>query len=71
MVNLNNVYNYYSSQLALSKSYSKPQSHEKNDLKTVYKNMVKQNQNSPFYKFAFPDSTQAYAIGIKEAAMNL
>jgi flagellar hook-associated protein 2 len=71
MVNLNNIYNYYSSQLVLPKSHSKPQSHEKNDLKTVYKNMVKQNQNSPFYKFAFPDSTQAYAIGIKEAAMDL
>ncbi|MDO5155345.1 MAG: flagellar filament capping protein FliD [Eubacteriales bacterium] len=71
MVNLNNIYNYYSSQLAIPKNYSKPQSHEKDDLKTVYKNMVKQNQSSPFYKFAFPDSTQAYAIGIKEAAMQL
>lgn len=71
MVNLNNIYHYYSSQLALPRSYSKPQSQEKNDLKTVYKNIVKQNQNSPFYKFAFPDSTQAYTIGIKEAAMNL
>lgn len=71
MVNLNNIYNYYSSQLVLPKSYNKPQSHEKNDLKTVYKNMIKQNQHSPFYKFAFPDSTQVYAIGIKEAAMDL
>lgn len=71
MVNLNNVYNYYSSQLIASRSYSRPHSHEKNDLKTVYKNMVKQNQHSPFYKFAFPNSTQNYAIGIKEAAMNL
>ena len=71
MVNLNNIYNYYSSQLISPKSYNKAQSHEKNDLKTVYKNMVKQNQHSPFYKFAFPNSTQTYAIGIKEAAMNL
>lgn len=71
MVNLNNIYNYYSSQLVAPRSYNKQQSHEKDDLKTVYKNMVKQNQHSPFYKFAFPDSTQAYAIGIKEAAMHL
>ncbi len=71
MVNLNNIYNYYSSQLVSSKSYHKPHSHEKNDLKTVYKNMIKQNQHSPYYKFAFPNSTQIYAIGIKEAAMDL
>ena len=33
--------------------------------------MVKQNQHSPLYKFTFSDATQAYAIGIKEAAMAL
>ncbi|MCM1179426.1 MAG: flagellar filament capping protein FliD [Clostridium sp.] len=71
MVNLNNIYNYYSTQLVSSKNYSKSQSHNQNDLKTVYKNMIKQNQHSPFYKFAFPDSTQMYAIGIKEVAMDL
>lgn len=71
MVNLNNIYNYYSSQLSLPKSYYKQQPHEKDELKTVYKNIVKQNQAAPFYKFAFPNSTQAYAIGIKEAAMLL
>ncbi|MDE6432705.1 MAG: hypothetical protein K2L07_00575 [Lachnospiraceae bacterium] len=71
MVNLNNIYNYYSSQLVSSKNYNKSQSHNQNDLKTVYKNMIKQNQHSPFYKFAFPDSTQMYAIGIKEIAMDL
>lgn len=71
MVNLNNIYHYYSPQIAMPKSYGRSQLHEKSDLKTVYKNMVKQNQNSPLYKFAFPNSTQAYAIGIKEAAMNL
>lgn len=71
MVNLNNIYNYYSSQMALPHHNTKTPSKEKDELKTVYKNMVKQNQNSPFYKFAFPDSTQAFAIGIKEAAMRL
>lgn len=71
MLNLNNIYNYYSTQIMWPKSHSKFQSHDKDDLKTVYKNMVKQNQKSPLYKFAFPDTTQAYAIGIKETAMNL
>ena len=70
MLNLNNVYNYYSSQLA-APNRSRFHSHKRNDLKTVYNNMVKQNQHSPFYKFTFSDATQAYAIGIKEAAMSL
>lgn len=71
MVNLNNIYHHYSPQLAMPKTYGKSRLHEKNDLKTVYKNMVKQNQNSPFYKFAFPNSTQVYAIDIKETAIEL
>lgn len=71
MLNLNNIYNYYSTQIMWPNSYSKPQSHDTDDLKAVYKNMVKQNQKSPFYKFAFPYTTQAFAIGIKETAMSL
>ena len=75
MVNLNNVYNYYSTQIlppkGNQKSNSSNKSHKKDDLKTVYNNMVKQNQNSPLYKFTFSDHLQAYAIGIKEAAMAL
>lgn len=70
MLNLNNVYNYYGSQVIAPKS-GRSASHKKDDLKTIYNNMVKQNQHSPLYKFTFSDATQAYAIGIKEAAMAL
>ncbi len=71
MLNLDNVYNYYNTHLIAPKTNSRFNSHKKNDLKNVYNSMVKQNQHSPLYKFAFPDSTQAFAIGIKEAAMSL
>lgn len=71
MVNLNNVYNYYSTQLTPPKANQRSNSHKKDDLKTVYQNIVKQNQHSPLYKFTFSDHIQAYAIGIKEAAMAL
>lgn len=71
MVNLNNVYNYYSTQILPPRANQRSNSHKKDDLKTVYQNMVKQNQHSPLYKFTFSDHIQAYAIGIKEAAMNL
>lgn len=71
MLNLNHVYNYYNTQIAPPRGPSRPQANKRNDLKTVYNNMVKQNQNSPFYKFTFSDANQAYAIGIKEAALSL
>lgn len=71
MLNLNHVYNYYNTQIVPPRGPQRPQANKKNDLKTVYNNMVKQNQNSPFYKFTFSDANQAYAIGIKEAALSL
>lgn len=71
MLNLNHVYNYYNTQIAPPRGPARPQANKRNDLKTVYNNMVKQNQNSPFYKFTFSDANQAYAIGIKEAALSL
>lgn len=72
MVNLNNVYNYYSTQVLQPRNNQKSNSsHKKDDLKTVYQNMVKQNKDSPLYKFTFSEQIQAYAIGIKEAAMAL
>lgn len=73
MLNLNNIYNYYSMQMMspMTNRRHTIQKKEKDDLKTVYNNMVKQNKNSPFYKFTLSDATQSYAIGIKEAAMTL
>ena len=71
MLNLNNIYNHYSSQLVTPKQSSKFRSHEPQALKNVYKNMIKLNQNSPLYKFSFSDATQIYAISIKEAALSL
>ena len=71
MLNLNHIYNYYNSQSFFPKGNQRTNSHKKNDIKTVYNNIVKQNQNSPFYKFAFSDATQAYTLGIKEAALAL
>ena len=71
MLNLNHVYNYYSSQITQTRNNQRVQANKRNDLKTVYNNMVKENQNSPFYKFTFSDANQAFAIGIKEAALAL
>lgn len=71
MLNLNNVYNYYSTQLVSFKGNGRFRSHEIDDLKAVYRNMIKQNQISPLYKFSFSDTAQMYAISIKEAALAL
>lgn len=71
MLNLNNIYNHYSMQMVKPLTNRRQNPQKKDDLKTVYNNMVKQNKNSPFYKFTLSDATSAYAIGIKEAAMSL
>ncbi len=71
MLNLNHVYNYYSTQIAHTQNNQRVHANKRNELKNVYNNMVKQNQKSPFYKFTFSDANQAYAIGIKEAALAL
>lgn len=71
MLNLNHVYNYYSAHITHTRNSQRVHANKRNDLKTIYNNMVKQNQNSPFYKFTLSDANQAYAIGIKEAALSL
>lgn len=71
MLNLSNVYHYYSGQMAIPKENFRSNSHKKDELKSIYQNIVKQNQHSPFYKFTFSNVVQTYAIGIKEAAMSL
>ena len=71
MLNLSNVYHYYSGQIAIPKQNLRSNSQKKDDLKALYHNIVKQNQQSPFYKFTFSNTVQAYTIGIKEAAMSL
>lgn len=71
MLNLSNVYHYYSGQIANPKQNLRSNSQKKDDLKTLYHNIVKQNQQSPFYKFTFSNTVQAYTIGIKEAAISL
>lgn len=65
-----NVYNFY--HMTMSKvATTKYDSHKKSELRSLYKNMVKLNQQKPFYKLTLSDTTQAYVIGIKEAAMEL
>lgn len=71
MLNLSNVYQHYSSQMVIPKENFRSNTRKKDELKSVYQNIIKQNQHSPFYKFTFSNVVQTYAIGIKEAAMSL
>ena len=47
MMNLSNVYHYYSGQMVIPKENFRSNSQKKDDLKTLYQNIVKQNQYSP------------------------
>lgn len=71
MLNLSNVYQHYSGQMVIPKENFRSNSRKKDELKSIYQNIIKQNQHSPFYKFTFSNVVQTYAIGIKEAAMSL
>ena len=44
MLNLSNVYHYYSGQIAIPKQNLRSNSQKKDDLKALYHNIVKQNQ---------------------------
>lgn len=65
-----NVYNFY--HMAMPRvAATKFDSHKKSELRSLYNDMIKLNQKKPFYKLSLSDRTQAYVIGIKEAAMEL
>lgn len=70
MLDLNPVYNYYSTAYAPQKQ-TKYDSHKRSELKSVYNNMVKNNTKSPLFKIKMNDSTQEYALGVKSAAIGL
>ncbi len=69
MLDISNVYNYYSS--TLTKPSSKLDSHKNSELKSLYSNIIKHNKNTPLYKFNLNNINQDYAIGIKDAAIEL
>ena len=70
-LDLNPVYNYYSSTIYPTTSQSKYDSHKTSDLKKVYNNMVKNNTKSPLFKVKVSEKMQDYAIGLKSAAVGL
>lgn len=70
MIPLNHVYNLYT-MTVLPNTCTKYDAHKTSELKDVYKKMMQLNQRSPLYKFTLSQSTQEYALGIKEAANHL
>lgn len=65
-----NIYNFYHASMPQIAS-TKFDAHRKSELHTLYQDMVRLNQKKPFYKLTLTDATQAYIIGIKEAALEL
>lgn len=67
---ISNVYNYYMSAYG-NKPYSRHSAHNKNELRDIYKNIVKLNKTSPFYNVDVSEESQKRAIDIKETARSL
>ena len=65
-----NIYNYYHAAMPQIAN-TKYDSHKKSELRALYKDMVRLNKSKPYYKLSLSDATQAYVIGIKDAAIEL
>lgn len=69
MIDITNIYNYY--HMSMPRKTTKYDSHNETDLSNVYQSIVKLSKKTPMYKFTLSEQNQAYAIGIKEAALQL
>ena len=62
------IYNYLNSSTVPKKRNT---THKSSELRAVYNNMAKYNQNSPMYLLSLSASKQSQIINIKEAAITL
>ncbi|NLG03320.1 MAG: flagellar capping protein [Clostridia bacterium] len=68
---LNTVYNHYLTTYAPKSTTSQYDTHKKSELRSVYNSIVKLNKESPLYLFEPNESTQAFAVCMKENAREL
>lgn len=67
---LSGVYNHFLTTYA-SKEVSQSDTHKREELRNIYKSIVKINQESPLYLLPKDTSTEVSAIGLKEEARHL
>ena len=67
---LNNAYNHYLTTYA-SKEVSQSDTHKKEDLRSVYRSIVKSNQKNPTHLTGQNDHAEESAIDLKESARRL
>lgn len=65
---LNNVYNYYRADL-FGRSSSRYDSHDRSDLKKVYKSIVNMSKDSPVFLLKDVRAIEEYSIHMKESAI--
>ena len=68
---LNTVYNYYLSTYSKTRGSSQFDTHKKSELRNIYNTIVKLNRESPLSIFDTTKDTKAFAVGIKENALEL
>lgn len=69
-VMMSGVYNHFLTSYA-SQDISKADSHKKNELKDIYKSIVRINKDSPLYLLNHDNATKENAIALKESARKL
>ena len=65
------VYNHYMTTYSPKKSDARLDSHNKNELKNIYSDILKRNKEAPLYLFDKIHKATSFALSLKENARQL
>lgn len=65
------IYNHYMTTYSPKKSDARLDSHNKNELKNIYSDILKRNKEAPLYLFERGPKTTSFALSLKETARQL
>ena len=68
---MNTIYNHYMTTYSPKKSDARLDTHNKNELKNIYSNILKLNKESPLYLFERSERTTSLALSLKENTRQL
>ena len=68
---MTNIYNHYMTTYSPKKSDARLDSHNKNELKNIYSNILKLNKDAPLYLYDRNEKTTSFALSLKENTRQL
>ncbi|MSS62836.1 hypothetical protein [Velocimicrobium porci] len=65
------VYNHLLTCYSPKQTAASNNTHKRSELRRIYNHIIKVNKNAPLYRISMSDDSQLFAIGLKEASMEL